>query len=332
MFLEIVLWAISFSMNCYFLLRWLSGDHLFIVRLFNYFLPWLGLFLSACLIVVFLLRKKLLAVILFIPFFIIAISYMPLFSGCLKFPLADSNSLKVMSYNIRRSNRVISAAAAVIKQEKPDILLLQEVLPNNIEILAKALDNQYNGDAVQVAYGKSVLQAVISRYPITYMKAMPEKNRSQKVILKTPFGSITVINIHAYKHGWLDRHTKMERLIKEDIIPEKGPLVLGGDFNTNDQSETYRLIKKYLFDAHWHSGCGFGFTFPSTTSFFSPGFPLPKFSIHPVIRIDLLFFSKHFIAYHSRVGKVSGGSDHFPVVVEMLLNFPLKRSYPLTRS
>ena len=101
-----MIWTICLIVYCYFLLRWLSGDQLFIVRLFNYFLPWLGLFLTICLIIVVSLRRKILAVVLVAPLIIIAIIYAPQFSGCLKTASSNTRTLKVMSYNIWRSNGI----------------------------------------------------------------------------------------------------------------------------------------------------------------------------------------------------------------------------------
>jgi endonuclease/exonuclease/phosphatase (EEP) superfamily protein YafD len=243
-----------------------------------------------------------------------------MFSGCIKKASSAGHTLKVMSYNVWQFNRNISKAAAIIKKEKPDILLLQEVAPDKIEFLKCFLRNLYDGDDVHVAYEPGILQSVISRYPVKSFSASPEKNRLQKVILDTPFGLTTVINIHAYKHGWQNRHAEMEKIIKDDIIPEKGPLIFGGDFNTNDQSETYNLRNGYLRDAHREAGCGFGFTFPSTTSFFSMRkFTPPKYSMFPVIRIDYIFHSEQFIAFDSYVVKNSGGADHYPIVVTLTL-------------
>jgi endonuclease/exonuclease/phosphatase family metal-dependent hydrolase len=87
--------------------------------------------------------------------------------------------------------------------------------------------------------------------------------------LEAPLGPVTGVNVHAYKHGWLERHRLMEALLVEDVIPEKGPLILRGDFNTNDRSETYRMIKQHLTNAHDEAGCGFGFTFPTASKFWS---------------------------------------------------------------
>ena len=132
--------------------------------------------------------------------------------------------------------------------------------------------------------------------------------------LESPCGPITLINIHAYKYKWLRRHKQMTALLKEDIATEKDPVILGGDFNTSDQSQTYRLVNKYLNNAHWEAGCGFGFTFPSSSSRLKR-----KYSVPPLIRIDHIFYSSHFIPRSARTLRESGGSDHLPVVAEFVM-------------
>jgi endonuclease/exonuclease/phosphatase family metal-dependent hydrolase len=41
-----------------------------------------------------------------------------------------------------------------------------------------------------------------------------------------------------------------------------------------------------------------------------------------MIRIDHIFYSRHFLARRAYTGANSGGSDHFPVVAELFLSHP----------
>ena len=147
--------------------------------------------------------------------------------------------------------------AEEIKKEHPDILLLQEIKEGRIQILVEKLKTLYSDGEPHLAYAPQILQAVISRYPLTPLQASPHKGRAQEVRLETPFGPITVINIHAYKFRWLRRHQQMTALLGKDVATAKNPVILGGDFNTSDQSQTYRLVDRYLKNAHWEAGCGY---------------------------------------------------------------------------
>ena len=209
----------------------------------------------------------------------------------------------------------MAAAIKLIREERPDILLLQELGPNNVQSFVDNLKGLYPDQRLQFDYVPEMNQAIISRYPIKTLGTDKKKGRAQKVRLETPFGQFTVINIHAYKLRWLRRHHHMITLLQEDIVHTQDPIILGGDFNTSDQSQTYRMVKRYLKNAHWESGCGFGFTFPSSAVRLKRRYPLPA-----MVRIDHIFISNQFRAKSARTLSESGGSDHFPVVAELAIN------------
>jgi vancomycin resistance protein VanJ len=310
-------WAVALVANSYFLFRLLSGDQFLWVRITNYFLPWAGLLLAACLGLSVFFKKGKLSVVLGIPLLVIGIIYAPLFLNCKTSATAGGHVIKVMSYNIWSNNHRMKACANLILKENPDILLLQEIKPDQMSVLAARLGQE----GLTLSYDAETQQAIVSRYPIGRSEAFFWKNRSQKAVVETPHGPVTVINVHAYKHGWRERHRLMEALMAEDVITADGPLILGGDFNTNEQSETYRMIRRHLSSAHDAAGCGFGFTFPTTSRFFSfrrLG-PLPRFPVPPLIRIDHIFHSAHFSTLSARTLKNPGGSDHRPVVAELSL-------------
>ena len=220
------LWAVGLFANFYFLLRFLSGDQLLWVRLTNYFLPWAGLMLASCFGLSVVFKNRKLSVVLFIPLFLVGVIYAPLFWNCKPTANAGGQKIKVMSYNIWSNNSRMKACAAVILKESPDILLLQEIRPEQMS----ALELELRSEGLNMAFDPGTEQAIISRYPIKGSEAWFWKNRSQKAVLEAPLGPVTVVNVHAYKHGWLERHRLMEALLVEDVIPEKGPLILGGGF------------------------------------------------------------------------------------------------------
>jgi endonuclease/exonuclease/phosphatase (EEP) superfamily protein YafD len=140
---------------------------------------------------------------------------------------------------------------------------------------------------------------------------MPEKGRAQKVLLETPTGPITVINIHPDFRNWQRRYQQMTRLVQEDIVPADGPIILGGDFNTTDQTQIYRMVNQQMKNAHWEAGWGFGFTFPCHVREIRDKFSLPQ-----LVRIDHIFYNDHFFARKGGTFSESGGSDHLPVFAE----------------
>jgi endonuclease/exonuclease/phosphatase (EEP) superfamily protein YafD len=300
--------------NTYLVLRVLSGDSFLFVRLCNYFLPLFGLLAAISLCATALSRKWIIALInIPLPIFI-GIAYAPLFYNCCLAHSSTGHPLKVMSYNIHQFNREMPKAADLIAEENPDILLVQEIEPHNFTKLIGLLARQRDPEPLFYEYEPSILQAVVSRFPLRRVSYSEDKNRLLKVQTITPYGCITLLNIHAFKYGWLDRHERMQRILEEDVLQERGPLILAGDFNTTDQSETFRMLTANLQDAQQEVGCGFNFSFPAQAFFPTAVFPIP-----PMLRIDHILHSSHFRPVRTYTVSKSGGSDHYPIVVQLTL-------------
>lgn len=302
------------GLTLWYALRWWPGDRLLPVRLLNYFMPWLLVGLLPGLILAGLARRKVTFLALAIPVSLISLSFAPLFLPQPPAVLAANTSIKVMSYNVWGRNKTLEQAARLIRQEQPDILLLQEVYPPLAKNLAAMLHDLYPDAQLHVAYEPRAGQAVFSRFPVTPVALAYEKGRTQKVSLTTPAGRIAVWNLHPNVPQPWTRHFQQLSALTEDIAQIGEPLIVGGDFNTTDHSETYELVNQYLENAHWEAGWGFGFTFPAHQPRFK-SIPI----LTPLLRIDHIFYSPHFTAHHARTLSESGGSDHFPVVAELTL-------------
>ncbi len=308
------LWMFALGLLVWFPLRWWPGDRLWPVRLVNYLMPWLLVGLAPGLLAAALARRKWLAAALAVPTVLIGVTFSPLFLPRSSLALAGSQSFKVMSYNIWWHNPYNGEATALIKKVEPDILLLQEITPTAFYELRNELIDLYPEDELHTAYGPGIGQAIISRFPLRPIEAGSFKDRTQKVIIETPAGPVAVWNTHASQpFPWSRQYRQMTFLV-EDMATVEIPLIVGGDFNTTDQSETYQLLDRSLDNAHWQAGWGFGFTFPAHSPRVK-GVPL----LTSLIRIDHIFYSDHFFAHSARTLPESGGSDHFPVVAELSL-------------
>ncbi len=304
------LWAFSLGILSSYLLRYGPGDRLFFVRLVNYLMPWLLLFLVPGLLIALVGRRQWLAVSFALPTLLILLNYAPLFLPRPSVALASDTTLKVMSYNIWSRNRDIESMTTLIKEEQPDILLLQEIKkatkPDNI---FAALSGLYDDEEIYIIHDATVNQAVVSRYPLTKVEAAVRKGNLLEVLAETPNGTITVLNVHPLSNrGWFRRYSHMSQVLEEDILPNEGPVILGGDFNTTDQTGTYRLLDTHLNNAHWEAGWGFGFSFPSPTREFRDAVSFPS-----LVRIDHIFYNDYFFANEAETLPNSGGSDHLPV-------------------
>ncbi len=306
------LWLFALGLLIWYPLRWWPGDRFWPVRLTNYLMPWLLVALVPALIVAGVARRRWLATALAIPSILVGATFAPLFLPRTSPALAGNESLSVMSYNIWGWNGNIEAMAEVIRQEQPDFILLQEVRHDTAHELKAALLDLYPEHELHLAYEARIGQAIFSRYPLIPIEASVEKGRTQKVVALTPFGSIAVWNVHPYQPlPWFSQYRQISRLT-EDIAAADYPLIVGGDFNTTDQSETYRMIDQYLDNAHWEAGWGFGFSFPTSTRRLKGILPAPS-----LVRIDHIFYNDNFFAGDARTLSTSGGSDHLPVVATL---------------
>jgi vancomycin resistance protein VanJ len=219
-----------------------------------------------------------------------------------------------MSYNVWARNPHPADAVALIRQEQPDILLLQEVTWSTAHNLKNELADLYPDSELHFIYEPGMEQAIISRYPLTSTGASYHKGRTQKALADTPNGSVAVWNVHPRSPTkWSEQYRQISALAK-DIAAVDVPLIVGGDFNTTDQAEAYRYVNQHLHNAHWEAGWGFGFSFPAH---------IPRFKripiVTPMVRIDHIFYSDHFFAHSADTLSTAGGSDHLPVVTELSL-------------
>lgn len=307
------LWTFALGLLLWYPLRWWPGDSFWPVRFTNYFMPWLLLGLIPGFGLAIAAGRRRLAAALALPTLLITLTFAPLFLPQPRTALAGQESFKVMSYNIWGWNHEPEAMIKLIKQEQPDILLLQEVPPRLGRLLSSQLTDLYPDAKLHLVYKADIGQAILSRYPLTEVEESYRKGRILKVLADTPAGQIAVWDAHPFDPlPWRPQYRQISALV-EDIAATHQPLILAGDFNTTDQSQTYRMINQYLHNAHWEAGWGFGFSFPSTEHRLLHGkLPLPA-----LVRIDHIFYSDHFFARSARTLSEAGGSDHFPVVAEL---------------
>ncbi len=293
-----------------------------VARFVNYLMPWFLLPLVPALLLALYSQRRWLALFLVAPVAAILVIYAPLFSPVLQNRSVaappTTNVVKVMTYNVWSRNRQIGDMARIIAEQRPDILLLQEIDAKKIAALAAALAPHF-ADRLYLAHSPDLLQGIISRYPIEPLEAIRHKGQAQIVRLRLPAGAVTVFNVHPLRRGgWRQRHNQIAALIEEEIAATDGPLILAGDFNTTDQTQLYRRITYHLRNAHWEAGFGFGFTYPASSAHLVGPLPVP-----PLVRIDHIFFSPHFFPCSARTLTEAGGSDHYPVMAEFI--FPATR-------
>lgn len=308
-----VAWLVAAIVFAGLVLRPGFGDELFVTRYTGYVMPWLlvGLLPGAAL--AWHARRWALATVLGVSATVVVVIHAPLFRPRPASARPAAATLKVMSYNTWSRNADEDRIANVVLGHQPDILLLQEIQAELFSRLMNRLRDLYGGSPVHRVHEPEVQQAVVSRYPVESLVTMKEKGQAQKVVLRLPSGPIAVFNVHPLRSGgWKHRYRQIASLLEEEVVRERMPVILGGDFNAPDHSQLYELVAGHLRNAHREAGSGFGFTYPSSDVRVLRLFPAPS-----VVRIDHIFFSGHFVALRAGTMKESGGSDHRAVFAEL---------------
>ncbi|MCB0193531.1 MAG: endonuclease/exonuclease/phosphatase family protein [Anaerolineae bacterium] len=311
-----LLWLFGMGLMVWYPLRWWPGDRFTPIQLLNYFTPWLLVALLPALIFAALSKRRWLMLMLIMPTFIIMYNYAPLFLPRATSPaLAHSGRIKVMSYNIWGYNRNTDDIADIIHREQPDILFLQEIYGSKAIVLKQKLQDLYPGqDRYYSTMDDESGQGIISRYPLTPLGISYTQGRAQKAIIHTPDGDIHVWNVHLKQpRDWVTQHRQVINLV-QDVAHVDQPLIVGGDFNTTEQSEVYKMIDQYLDNTHWEAGWGFGFSFPAEKPIIK-GVKVPVTT--PMLRIDHIFHNNLLFTHSAKTLSDSGGSDHYPVVSEL---------------
>jgi vancomycin resistance protein VanJ len=312
-----LLWLFSLgTLSIIGVFRWWPGDQLLVVRLFNYAMPWLLAVCLPALVAAGLSGRRWLFFTLALSTGFIVVAHAHLFFRKAPAESCEATRVRVMSYNVWSRNQDLSRVARVVARFDPDILLVQELAPTSFERLTRELSSLLPEVRWSASYDAGSFLATYSRYP---QVSPPNKGlRSvQKSLVHTPKGPLTVYNVHflrtvlRHRANWQRLHDQVAQLMTDEINLAPGPLIVGGDFNITDQTETFRLIARRLRNAHSEAGEGFGFTFPSKERRLKGVLTLP-----PLVRIDHLFCNDRLHVCRAGTLADAGGSDHFPVTAE----------------
>ena len=233
--------------------------------------------------------------------------------------------LRVMSYNIHHANPPsrpgvidLDAIARVIREQNPDLVVLQEVDVNtsrsgNINqavVLAQKLGmNFYFARAIDYGGGKYGV-AILSRYPLTEanLVQLPEDAAPEAEDRVLATAKVTLPGGKAIRFGstHLDVQNAANRLQQVQTInsiaaQEQLPVILAGDFNDLPESEAIAELDK-VFTRTCQSDC-------------EPTIPVDV----PTRAIDFIAFTKAsgFTVVSQQVIPERYASDHLPVVATL---------------
>lgn len=313
---------------CYFILRLIFWDRLWVVAFIGTFTPLILLpILFLPVLAFFIIKNRWFSIISSIAC-ILFLSWLHVkyFSPESTNITGAQPSLKILSHNVGWYTTQSPTLVKLIQQQKPDIIFLQEIVRKHTERAFTWLKADYPYQIGTPPVG------ILSKYPILSSETLHLANHpetQQRAIIKFDRQEIVVYNMQAtgpwfkmYKilpflkipvYKYAKRFPEIQDLV-ERILKETLPVIVAGDFNMTDESQDYDSVQKVLQDAFLKSGFGFGFTWPH--GFFAKTINLNL--TYPVCRIDYIWHSKHWGAKSSSVLEARE-SDHLPVAAELVL-------------
>ncbi|HWN09245.1 MAG TPA: endonuclease/exonuclease/phosphatase family protein [Pyrinomonadaceae bacterium] len=227
-----------------------------------------------------------------------------------------------MSYNIHVGVGMdqkldLQRIAGVIKQEKPDLVGLQEVDrgvkrtegKDEIAELAK-MTEMHSAFAHNLDYqGGQYGVAILSRFPITKIdhrkyenKRVAERRGMLRVELNVSGRTVNFVTTHLDYQYDDSRLFEMEQLLNF-LSGVKGPLIVSGDFNDEPTGSSYKLMLGRFEDSWTRSRTkGDGFSYPADK---------------PVKRIDYIFTTPRTTKTKRAWIVNTLASDHLPLVADV---------------
>jgi len=329
-----IFFAYSYSgfVLCYFILKLIFWDRLWIIALITTFIP-LILFPTFLLPIIglSLIKKRWFSIISAIAC-ILLISWLHIkyFSPAPINITSSQPSIKILSHNVGWSTTQSPTLIKLIQKQQPDIIFLQEIVRKHTKRTFTWLKADYPYQIGTPPVG------ILSKYPIVSSEILHlagHRETQQRAIIKFNEQEVVIYNMQAtgpwfkiynilrfltipvYKYG--SRSPEIQDLVQR-VERETLPVIVAGDFNMTDETQDYYRVQKVMQDSFRKSGFGFGFTWPH-------GWEL-KLLVkssnwrlnYPVCRIDYIWYSKHWGAKSSSVLEATE-SDHLPVAAELIL-------------
>lgn len=218
---------------------------------------------------------------------------------------------RVLTANVLSVNKKRTSLLRLIKQEKPDIIALQEVTPD----LAKSLEvikGAYPHSFVEPRDGTQGL-AVYSKFPLSETHAVEmTRRRNLALVFDVEIEGQTVAAavIHPpaplSKEGFQDRNDVLVNTAGYVRAQNNRPVLIMGDFNITMYSRIYQAFAQTVGLKNSREAWGLAPTY-STTAIW----PLP-------IPIDHILHSEDTVSLSARTGPRIG-SDHFPLISDLVL-------------
>jgi endonuclease/exonuclease/phosphatase family metal-dependent hydrolase len=219
-------------------------------------------------------------------------------------------ALRVVSYNVRSFRAGVGEAAALLKDEAPDLVLVQEAGPRRrLHAAARALGMESVSSHRRFS---RVRNAVLFRPPwraieVTVRYLSRERGAYPRGFVAVRLGRsgerLTAVSAHFSLTA--SERLRHAREFTDALAGIRGRIVVGADLNEEPGRPAVRWLTERLFDCYRERGEGPGETFPATS---------------PTARIDYLLVTDGLTPLACRVAagpRAERASDHRPVIADV---------------
>jgi endonuclease/exonuclease/phosphatase (EEP) superfamily protein YafD len=222
-------------------------------------------------------------------------------------------SVRVLSANVLRSSVDAEVLARLVRDERADVLSVQELSPRLDAELQRVLAPLGLRNHVSRPRAHAAGTGLYSRFPLASGRAPADTVFAMSAAtLSLPGGArLRLVSVHPPPPDSRGLIPEWRHDLRALPGPGPGPAVLAGDFNaTLDHAELRRLLGRGYRDAADATGRGLSGTWPMNR-------PLPRVTIDHVLadrRTRVLEFSVHALR----------GSDHRAVLAELEPQSPVR--------
>ena len=305
--------------TCTWFVLWLTiGDGPWWLTVLNRVVPYL--FLPALLFLVWLLRARQykFTALLILPVSIFSFLYHPYLLPTYSKPAPAD--LSVMTYNVLYTNLDYDAVANVVLTHQPDLVALQEVLPEMMSALEDRLAAEYPY-SIHGTNQDYAITAIFSRNPLSAADVIEMEDHHRSVIVKTQIDGqdITFVSVHLRAYGlrWVrpvtdipqaivemtNAQNRQVQILLDELKDESGMVIIGCDCNSKETSSSYRMLDEWYENAAYQVGWQL------------PGIKLAGTRQDTNMQhIDFIWYRGAVEPLATYVIKDKGGSDHHPVL------------------
>jgi endonuclease/exonuclease/phosphatase (EEP) superfamily protein YafD len=226
---------------------------------------------------------------------------------------SSENTLRVMNLNVLTDNQDYQRISGYLRETSADVVFLSEIEPELMDMLEQDLLDVYPHVYDESMEGTHGL-AMISKQPFVQTETIPLDDRHHRFLTAEIMWQGQLVKIYAaHPHPplspfWTKSRDDELQVIREVIASETNAHIFLGDFNASPWSNPMRQL--FANTRLRHAAKGFGI------------YPTWRYKTMLLgVPLDHILVSDEWQVASYTLGR-DVGSDHFPVVAELYLDFP----------